>query len=159
MLVSCSHFPLALSASTDWCAAGFADPTNGPWRSLEAEAVKPVAQDHLSEALRKLRLRSHVRVTARYARKAAESSLEPKRGDVFYLVRAGILGGPDVSLREYIANHRERIQFAGSISRNEDKLMIHTFSTSLAYPSRRMAVVVRTRPTIKATLSHCRSVR
>lgn len=156
--MSCAHPIATASSPTDWCKVGYAKAADGPWRSLESEAVTPVAQAHLSEALGKLTSRSHVRITERYANKIAESRLKPKRGEVAYLARAGLLGGPAVSVPEYLANNRERIEFGGEVGLNGRKLVVHTFSTSLPYPSRRMAVVVRTKPTIKEAVSYCRSV-
>lgn len=157
-LASCAHPITMANSHTDWCKVGYSETAEGPWNPLEGDAVTPVAQDYLSEALSKLTSRSHIRISERYANKIGEFRLKPKRGEVVYLARAGLLGGPAASVRQYLANNRVRIEFGGEVRSDGRKLVVHTFSTSLPYPSRKMAVVVRTKPTIVEAVSYCRSV-
>lgn len=159
LLISCatSDYGLAVEAD-DWCRAGTTARVDGPWKPLGRGAVVPVALPHLPDALKRLRSHTHVPVSKSLAEKLAESALQSEADELIYLARAGILGGPSATLEQYVTVNRERIRFSGSVSRDGRKVVIHTFTTSLPYPSRRFAVLVKVRPTVTSIRSECASV-
>lgn len=158
-LTSCALSVVAPDPAADWCNAGRAKASDGPWRALERGAVIPVAERYLDEAVAKLRDRGVVKVSRRYAAELTSSPLALASNDSFYLARAGLVGGPDVSVHQYLAIRGPAVRFEGEIADRTAKLLISTIETSPRYVTRRIPVVVRAGTRIKAAASRCLNVR
>ncbi|HEX8532699.1 MAG TPA: hypothetical protein VF662_00865 [Allosphingosinicella sp.] len=141
----------------DWCASGNMQASEGPWIHLSRDAVSAVVEDRLTGALKRLQKRALVPVTHKDAEKLTGKRLPRPKGERYFLARAGIVGGPAVSIHEYLRNRPGAVSFWGALSSDRRKLLIVTEELTPRFPARRFAVVVRARPDIQAAASRCNS--
>lgn len=159
ILTSCAHRAIAPSPSDDWCNSGRVETSDGPWHALGRDAVAPVSQRHLTEAVAKLLDRTLISVSRQYAERIVSSSIVSAPGDAFFLARAGLVGGVEVPLHQYMVNAGSAVSFKGEVGAGSGKLLISTVETSPRYATRRIPVVVRTNLKIRDAASRCLHVR
>ena len=158
LVASCAH-PTVAAGSHDWCKSGATGPYDGPWQSLGREAVIPVVERYLHQSVERLKADNFVRLTEKEARKLTAGEMVSRKGDIFLLARAGIVGAPGVSIHQYLRNAKGAVTFAANLTQDGKNLLVETFETSPPYPARQLPVVIRAKPGIEAASSRCMAAR
>lgn len=147
--------PVEGAEKHDWCNSGLVSKADLPWSSLKPNLVWPVTKKHLTTALFKLSKRGHLRISISLASELTGQTISKQSGAVLYLARAGIVGGPGVSIHDYLRNRDGAVKFFADLNADRKKLLIVTSELSPSFPSRKFAVVVSGTPGIVSSASRC----
>ena len=156
IFVSGSCATNAISSST-WCEELEADFTAPDMVVLPRNSVAIVNNDNLDEAIETLSTRSFQRLTRAQARRLADIFGFPV-GDL-YLARAGVRGGADIRLEQYLDNIRGQLWFGTTINRSNGHLYIEAFQLSGMMNPRNIAVVVSVPRPVTAVSVGCHAAR
>lgn len=155
VLAGCLH-PIGQQVSTaDWCNSGAIARDGSAWKSLKTGAVTPVSPDHMDTAVRRLRTRNPIQISARHARTVTGLPLEAGPADRFVLARAGIIVPSQLSTKEYMRTAEDRLSFLGSISPDNRDVLVYTRQMVATFPSRQIAVVILAPLQLRTAASRC----
>jgi hypothetical protein len=143
-------------SSHSWCGQDPGGGTSEEWISLAPEAAKLVRPTALRGALTRLRFSAYVRLSASEAEHYSGRRMPD--GDL-YLVRAGAVGAPGVSIERYLENAAGAIIVSGGWNRQTHELIIVTGMLAGYSNERNVAAVVSVPGEVSSLRTACIAAR
>ena len=146
---SCATVPI----SDNWCQRFEADFSRPEWTSLPSGSVALVRPEAMGEALRTLEGRPFVAISEDVAQQM--TGVQRFVAAHQYLARTGVLGGPSVSLEEYLRHASSYIRFEGTWNQASRTFFIESFQLSGHDNPRNVAVVISAPAPVVRVVSSC----